>query len=134
MVRRMIFVFLGLFVFSISGFADDAPNGPQLSFTTPQHNYGTIYADEMSTEYKLAIELSNTGNMPLVLSNVRACCGTRVTSWSREPIAPGAKDTINIEFRLAPRVQRISRTVTVTSNSETNPTAIFRITGEIVER
>ncbi len=133
MVRRMIFVFLGLFVFSISGFADDKPNGPQLSFTTPQHNYGTAYVDEMP-DTKLAIEFSNTGNMPLILSNVRACCGTRVTSWPREPIAPGAKDTINIEFRLAQRAQRISRTVTVTSNSETNPTAVFRIAGEIIER
>jgi hypothetical protein len=111
----------------------DKPAGPQLKFDQPAYNYGTAYVDSMP-DTKLEIPFSNSGSQPLILSNVRACCGTRVTQWPREPIAPGEKGVINIEFRLAPRAQRISRTVTVTSNSETNPTAVFRVQGEIVER
>ena len=107
--------------------------GPAISFDPERTDYGTVYSDDMP-ETKLAIEFTNSGDQPLVLSGVRACCGTQVRSWPREPILPGEKGTINVEFRLQPRPQRISRTVTVTSNSATNPTAIYRITGEVVDR
>ena len=107
--------------------------GPELTFENSRHDYGTVYVDDMP-ETKLAINFSNTGDEPLILSNVRACCGTRVTQWPREPILPGDEGTINIEFRLAPRAQRISRSVTVTYNNEEKPTERFRITGQVVER
>ncbi len=107
--------------------------GPQFKWENDRHDYGTVYVDEMP-ETKLAINFSNTGDEPLILSNVRACCGTRVTQWPREPILPGEEGIINIEFRLAPRAQRISRTVTVTYNNEERPTERFRITGQIIDR
>ncbi len=107
--------------------------GPQFKWENDRHDYGTVYVDEMP-ETKMAINFSNTGDEPLILSNVRACCGTRVTQWPREPILPGEEGTINIEFRLAPRPQRISRTVTVTYNNEERPTERFRITGQVIAR
>ncbi len=107
--------------------------GPQFKWENDRHDYGTVYVDEMP-ETKLAINFSNTGDEPLILSSVRACCGTRVTQWPREPILPGEEGIINIEFRLAPRPQRISRTVTVTYNNEERPTERFRITGQIIDR
>jgi len=70
----------------------------------------------------------------LILSGVRACCGTRVTEWPREPIMPGEEGVIKIEFRLAPRAQRISRTVTASYNNPQQPTVVFRILGQIVDR
>ena len=119
------------------GFASDPekekPTGPELTFDQPNYNYGTVYVDSMP-DTKLEISFSNTGSQPLILSNVRACCGTRVTQWPREPIAPGENGVISVEFRLVARPQRISRTITVTSNCESKPTAIFRVVGEVVER
>ncbi len=128
---------LSFLLVSFLGYASDPvqnkTQGPELKFEQPVHNYGTAYVDSMPNT-KLAISFTNSGSQPLLLSNVRACCGTRVTQWPNQPIAPDEKGVINIEFTLAARAQRISRTVTVTSNSETNPTAVFRIQGEIVER
>ncbi len=117
--------------FAVAG--DEEKNGPKLTFEPSSHNYGTVYVDEMPNT-NLDIRFSNTGNEPLVISNVRACCGTRVTSWPREPIMPGQADTISVDFRLAQRPQRISRTVTVTYNNPEEPTIRYRITGQIVER
>jgi hypothetical protein len=108
-------------------------NGPQLTFEKTGQDYGTIYVDEMP-DGKLDIKFSNTGSEPLVLSNVRACCGTRVTAWPRDPIMPGEEGLISVEFRLAARPQRIGRTVTVTSNVPNSPTSIYRITGQVIER
>ena len=132
MIKRFAFV-VSLFVITLAAFGQDAPNGPALTFDKPNHDYGVIFVDDMP-EFKLNVEFTNTGNQPLVLSAARACCGTQVLKWPREPINPGEKGTVELQFRLAPRAQRISRTLTLTSNSATNPTAIFRILGEVKDR
>jgi hypothetical protein len=132
MFKRSFFIVGLVLLVAMVAKADDK-KGPQLKWEKDRHDYGTVYVDDMP-ETKLAINFSNTGDEPLILSNVRACCGTRVTQWPREPILPGEEGTINIEFRLAPRAQRISRTVTVTYNNEERPTERFRITGQVVER
>lgn len=106
--------------------------GPLLKWEKERIDYGTVYLDDLP-ETKLDIKFSNEGDEPLVLANVRACCGTRVHNWPREPIMPGEEGVIQIEFRLAPRPHRISRTVTVTSNAQ-RANSIFRITGEVEER
>ncbi len=132
MIKKSFLIAGLLMLVTMVMFANDK-KGPQFKWENSRHDYGTVYVDEMP-ETKMAINFSNTGDEPLILSNVRACCGTRVTQWPREPILPGEEGTINIEFRLAPRPQRISRTVTVTYNNETKPTEVFRITGQVVER
>ncbi len=134
MIQR-VFPLAGLMIL-IAFFAnanDDGKKGPQLTFENSRHDYGTVYVDEMP-ETKLDIKFTNTGDEPLVLSNVRACCGTRVTQWPREPISPGEEGIIKIEFRLAPRPQRISRSVTVNYNHPERPIERYRITGQVVER
>ena len=107
--------------------------GPVLTFEIPAHDYGTVYTDDLP-ETKLAIVFENTGGEPLVLTSVRACCGTRVTNWPKEPVMPGLTDTINIEFRLAPRPHRIRRSVVASSNCTESNNKVFRITGEVVQR
>ncbi len=106
--------------------------GPQLKWEKDRLDFGTVYLDDLP-ETKVDIKFSNDGDAPLLLSQVRACCGTRVNNWPREPILPGEEGIIEVEFRLAQRPHRISRTVTVTSNAE-SATSIFRIIGEAVER
>jgi len=136
-INRLIpAAFLALLLsFSLTGFSQEKSevNRPQLTFDKPNHKYGTVFVDEMP-DTKLDIKFSNTGNEPLILSGVRACCGTRVTEWPREPIMPGEEGVIKIEFRLAPRAQRISRTVTASYNNPQQPTVVFRILGQIVDR
>ena len=132
MKKRLFSIFTLLF-FIGSAVAFAGSDGPVLTFEKEGINYGSVYVDEMP-ETKHDITFTNTGNQPLLLSNVRACCGTRVTAWPRDPVMPGEKGTISIEFRLAARPQNISRTVTVTSNNTSSPTQIFRITGTVLER
>lgn len=130
---KKICSFVALLFFAVSAMAVATDEGPVLSFDQENFDYGTVYVDEIP-ETKNEITFTNTGTQPLLLSNVRACCGTRVTEWPRDPIMPGEQGTIKVEFRLAPRPQNIRRTITVTSNSESNPTAIFRIIGTVIER
>jgi hypothetical protein len=104
--------------------------GPVFSFEKEREDLGTMYVDELK-QTNLEIKFTNDGDQPLVLSQVRGCCGTRIIDWPRTPILPGKEGTINVQFRLAARAHKVSRTVTAVSNSGT---AHYRIVGEVVER
>ncbi len=121
-----------LLILSISINAGEK-KGPEFTYENDRYDYGVIYLDDMP-ETKLDIKFTNTGDEPLILSGVRACCGTRVNYWPQEPIMPNEEGVIKVEFRLAPRPHRISRTVIVTSNMETNNRHIFRIMGQVKEK
>jgi uncharacterized membrane protein len=126
-----VLVIVSLFI-SSSIFA----GGPVLSFEKEKEELGTLYLDDLTPGEKQEVDVSftNTGDAPLILANVRACCGTTVDSWPNEPIMPGKEGVIKVSFRLNHRAQRISRTVTITSNNSENSTSIYKIYGEVVER
>ena len=128
---------ISIFVLIVAGLAFSQnslmASGPAIKFTLERIDLGTIFSDEVP-EFRQNIEFTNTGNAPLILTSVRACCGTQVLSWPQEPVNPGQKGVIQINFRLSPRPQRVSRTVTVTSNDPNQPTTIYRIVGQIVDR
>ena len=120
---------------SVSAIEFESGSSPQLTFENERKDFGTIYMDtlDFTTPFNIDIKFTNTGDAPLVVSNVRACCGTRVTDWPKEPIMPNGEGIINVSFRLAQRAQRISRTVTVNYNNENQPSIVYRIVGEVVE-
>ncbi len=111
--------------------AQTKANGPVLTFAEKDHDYGKIDIENIP-EATLNVKFTNTGSQPLILSNVRGCCGTRITDYTKEPIMPGKTGNIKVEFEILPKIQTISRTVTVMSNSANSPD-IFKIKGEVVE-
>lgn len=106
-------------------------NGPKLSFSKEVIDVGTHALEELVT-IKAEVEFTNTGDQPLVLTAARGCCGTRVTNWPGEPVNPGEKGVVKLEFRPAARAHQISRTLTLTSN-DPDGQSVIRITGQVVE-
>ncbi|MDZ7777992.1 MAG: DUF1573 domain-containing protein [Bacteroidales bacterium] len=76
----------------------------------------TMYVDDMNTSVEMEIEFENKGEQPLILKNVNGCCGTRIKDWPKKPLQYGETGTIKAVIRIAPRPQRVSRTVTAISN------------------
>lgn len=98
-------------------------------------NLGEIYLDDLSTEHGIIlINLSNSGSKPLLIRNVTGCCGTNIKSWPKAPILPGKHSEIRVEFRIEPKPQRISRTVTVESNASGRPIVKVSIVGIVMQR
>jgi hypothetical protein len=130
-MKNVVIVFL--FVLLGAGIASSQEKkGPQLKWEMEKYDLGTIYLDDLP-DSKMDIKFTNDGTEPLILSGVRGCCGTRIHSWPRQPIMPGQEGILKIEFRIAPNVQRVNRTITVTTNADPN-TSVFRIEGEVVQR
>jgi len=132
MKNLIISSFFVFFLFTASHVAAQTKaNGAILTFSEKDHDYGKIDIDNIP-EAKLDVKFTNTGNQPLIISNVRGCCGTRIVDYTKEPILPGKGGTVKVEFEILPKVQTISRTVTIMSTSINSPD-IFKIKGEVVE-
>lgn len=101
--------------------------GPQIDFDRTEHDYGEI---EQGANGKTEFVFTNTGTEPLIISKAKGSCGCTVPTWPKEPIAPGAKGTIEVKYDTK-RVGPISKSVTITSNSVDNSTFLLKIKGSV---
>lgn len=76
-------------------------------------DYGTVTKD--SDSGMRTFEFKNTGNQPLIITNVQSTCGCTVPSKPTEPIMPGKTGKIDVKYNMAPGP--IRKTITVESNA-----------------
>ncbi len=100
-----------------------------LEFAETKHDYGMIVQGEKVSH---TFTFKNTGNEPLVLSNVKPSCGCTTPSWTRDPVAPGEEGEILVEFDSKGKSGKQTKTVTITANTDPATTTIT-ITGEITK-
>ncbi|WP_372472575.1 DUF1573 domain-containing protein [Capnocytophaga sp. ARDL2] len=120
--------FIGAAIFSMIGTAVFAQ--AEIKFKTETIDYGTV---TKGTDNGLrTFEFTNTGNEPLVITNVRSTCGCTVPSKPTEPIMPGKTGKIDVKYNMA--LGKISKTVTVETNAKNvnNGMVSLRIKGEVV--
>jgi len=67
------------------------PNGPVISFNVTNYEAGIVQQDSnLSYNYWL----TNIGDEPLLISNVRTSCNCTVASFPKTPILPNRRDTV----------------------------------------
>ena len=76
-------------------------------------DYGTVTKDNDSG--LRTFEFKNTGNAPLIITNVTSTCGCTVPSKPTEPIMPGKTGKIEVKYNMSPGP--IRKTITVESNA-----------------
>lgn len=98
-----------------------------IKFNKEEHDFGTLLQGEVVT---YSFHFTNTGNMPLIISEVGSSCGCTVGDYPREPIAPGKTGDIKVTYNSAGHHGFQSRFLTVMSN--TNPAkTTLRIKGMV---
>jgi len=102
--------------------------GAGMIFDTETIDYGTI---AHNADGKREFVFTNNGNKPLIITNTTGSCGCTVPSSPKEPIAPGAKGVIGVKYA-TDRVGAFTKTVTVTSNAEGQPTKVLTIKGNVL--
>ncbi|MDY2586981.1 DUF1573 domain-containing protein [Winogradskyella aquimaris] len=125
MKNLIAILFVGLIGFGAS--AQDKKVA-KIEFKTTVIDYGTI---EKGSDGVRTFEFTNTGNAPLVISNVKSTCGCTVPKKPKEPIMPGETGEIEVKYDTN-RVNPIRKTITVYSNAET-PTVALKIKGLVVD-
>lgn len=120
-----------VFISFMSSTSAQERRGARLEYTKEAEDLGTLYTDELEL-VALDVEFLNEGVQPLVICSVRGCCGTRIKDFPKEPVMPGEKAIVKVEFRLAPRPHTISRKVSIMSNDE-DGIKVFHIKGKVAE-
>lgn len=107
------------------GFTTQAQQA-KISFKSDTVDYGTI---AKGSDGLRVFEFTNTGDAPLIITNVKSSCGCTVPKKPDGPIAPGASSSIEVKYDTN-RVGPIRKTITVTSNAS-EPMVALKIKGEV---
>ena len=89
-----------------------------ITFDKMEHEFGRILQGEVVT---YSFHFTNTGNAPLLITNVNTSCGCTVGDFPREPIKPGQDGFIKATYDSKGHHGFQSRALTVSAN--TNPSA-----------
>ena len=98
-----------------------------IKFKTEVVDYGTITQNSDGTRL---FTFTNTGDAPLLITNVKTSCGCTVPSYSKAPILPGETGELEIKYDTK-KLGAFTKTVTVTSNAE-GGNKILKIKGNII--
>ncbi len=121
--------FVALTVFVLMGIALNAQTKvAKIEFKEDTIDYGEI---AKGSDGVRVFEFKNTGNVPLVISNVASSCGCTIPKKPEKPIQPGETGVIEVKYDTN-RVGPIRKTITVTSNAVT-PNIALKIKGKVMD-
>lgn len=123
---KKIFTILFVGLISLGSFAQEKV--AKIEFKETTIDYGTI---EKGANGIRTFVFTNTGNAPLIISDVKSSCGCTVPKKPKGPILPGETGEIEVKYDTK-RVNPIRKTITVISNADT-PTVALKIKGLVVD-
>ncbi len=98
----------------------------ELSFETEEIDFGTVMQGENGLR---AFKFTNTGDAPVVISDVKSTCGCTVASAPDAPVLPGETATIEVNYDTK-RIGKFSKAITVISNARESR-KVLKIIGEV---
>ena len=103
-----------------SSLAQDKPaaekkDGAIITFDEKTYDFGDIMQGD---KVEHTFYFTNTGNEPLIITNVQVSCGCTVPKgWPRDPIPPNGKGELTVSFNSAGKSGRQNKPVTIISNA-----------------
>ena len=110
---------IGGFVFS---------SAQTISFEKTTIDYGTV---PVNADGNRVFTFKNTGNKPLILSNVQPGCGCTASEWPKEPVLPGKSAQIKVHYKTA-NAAPFKKSIDVFSNDPVNGRVVLYIQGTVV--
>jgi hypothetical protein len=91
---------------------------PHLVVQQPIHDFGTVAEGD---EVGAVFWVTNSGDAPLIVTNVKAGCGCTSVKWPQVPVAPGDSGKVEVIFNTRARSGMQSKSVEVFSNAPESP-------------
>ena len=103
----------------------------EIMFDKKTHNFGTF--SEKNAVQKCTFTFTNVGDAPLVINQAVASCGCTVPQYTKSPIAPGQKGTIEVTYNGAGKIPgHFKKSITVRTNGATEMTRLY-VEGDMTE-
>ncbi len=102
----------------------------KLTFDKADFHFGDIFQGQ---EVSHTFRFHNSGEAPLLLTNIAVTCGCTATDWPREAVAPGAQGEIKVTFNSEGKSGIQNKIITVVSNAA-NPQERIKIMANVLPR
>ena len=101
--------------------------------TTVRFEKDTLHLGTLSynTEREAAFRFTNTGNVPLLIRDIRTTCGCTSVSWDKRPVLPGDSGEIKVIFK-PNSLGAFFKTIEVIANIPGNAIPL-KIRGQVIE-
>ena len=87
---------------------------PKLVFDRLEHDFGKITQGDV---VETIFTFKNTGKDDLIITNATSTCGCTIPEWPKQPIAPGAEESIKVKFNSSGKSNKVTKTITLTTNT-----------------
>lgn len=104
----------------MAGIEETTPDHPKTTanFAKEFHDFGNLQKGEV---VKYSYEITNTGDKPLYIYSVEPACGCTAPDYTKEPIAPGQKGQVTLQFESKNFSGITNKTAQVVTNTENSP-------------
>jgi hypothetical protein len=107
---------------------ESGTDAPEIKFDKTVHDFGKIYQGEVvGTNFSF----TNTGSSNLLILDASASCGCTVPKWSKKPVPPGGKGTVEVMFDSSGREGMQNKSITIQSNASSANSVLY-ITAEVI--
>lgn len=103
---------MALLAFAVQ--AQTEKKGAVMEFNEKSIDFGDITQGD---KVEHTFVFNNTGDTPLVISNVAVTCGCTAPNWPKQPIAPGASGELKVVFNSAGKMGKQNSVVRIYSNA-----------------
>lgn len=125
---KKILVLIAFVAFNSAAFAQ----GAKIEFVDKDNtiDYGKVYKENDNGTRSFVFK--NTGDAPLIVTNVQSTCGCTIPTKPTEPIQPGKTGKIDVKYNMSPGP--IRKTITVETNATNVPEGrvAIKIKGEVL--
>jgi PKD repeat protein len=87
----------------------------EITFEVTEHDFGDVKQGEILSHI---FKLENTGDQPLLISNVLTTCGCMTVEWPKDPVPPGEKGEIIVTFDTAGKAGAQNKVIRFIANTE----------------
>lgn len=98
-----------------------------IAFDKNTVDYGTV---PVNADGHRVFTFKNSGDKPLILSNVQPACGCTASEWTKEPVLPGKTGQIKVHYNTA-IVGPFKKSIDVFSNDAKNGRTVLYIQGTV---
>jgi len=93
-----------------------AENYAEITFDTLRYDFGKFSKSEPVV--RCTFPFTNTGTAPLIIHQAFASCGCTIPTYTKEPIKPGEKGTIDVTYDGTDKFPgHFQKTITIRSNA-----------------
>ncbi len=100
----------------------DTVHVAKITFEQTSYDFGEVTEGEVVIH---DFKFTNTGKVPLLITDARSTCGCTVPDWPKAQIAPGESSVISVQFNTTNKLQQQQKPITITANTYPSETKVY---------